>query len=82
MAQIAKDARSTPKTPSNSPLGIKGEGFAMVSISYESFHVLVRRTLIAFHTQRHRLVETGDGDAPGTRTPNLVIKSHLLCQLS
>ena len=22
------------------------------------------------------------GDAPGTRTPNLVIKSHLLCQLS
>ena len=23
-----------------------------------------------------------DGDAPGTRTPNLVIKSHLLCQLS
>ena len=30
----------------------------------------------------HRLVESGDGDAPGTRTPNLVIKSHLLCQLS
>ena len=21
------------------------------------------------------------GDAPGTRTPNLVIKSHLLCQI-
>ena len=22
-----------------------------------------------------------NGDAPGTRTPNLVIKSHLLCQI-
>ena len=27
-------------------------------------------------------VQTEIGDGPGTRTPNLVIKSHLLCQLS
>ena len=27
-------------------------------------------------------VDCKTGDAPGTRTPNLVIKSHLLCQLS
>ncbi len=27
-------------------------------------------------------VRCADGDAPGTRTPNLVIKSHLLYQLS
>ncbi len=27
-------------------------------------------------------VDFNTGDAPGTRTPNLVIKSHLLCQLS
>ena len=26
--------------------------------------------------------QSPNGDPPGTRTPNLVIKSHLLCQLS
>ena len=55
---------------------------AYVHLPADSVQDLTRHKLILLPAQRNCLVGLGLGDAPGTRTPNLVIKSHLLCQLS
>ena len=59
-------------------------GPAVVSDRAPASHARQREASVRRMPLLHQLDQTSaslPGDAPGTRTPNLVIKSHLLCQI-